>query len=70
MLRQCPGVGNHRSFWVTAVMRSALRRNRPGVWRQIGGLDDNEMKPVGLMSFVASRVIDGSLLTSMDPAHC
>lgn len=72
MLRQCPGVGNQSQFLGDGgdVMVSVATQSAPGCGVQIGGLDDNEMKPVGRDELVASRVIDGSLLTSMDPAHC
>jgi hypothetical protein len=67
----CPAVGNRSQYLGDGgdVLVSVATQSTPGCGVQIGGLDDNQTKAVGRDEIVASRVIDGSLLTAMDPTH-
>jgi hypothetical protein len=69
--RHCPAVGNPSQYPGDGLDVTVGVATQSAPWRrvQIGRLDDHETKSAGWDELVAPRVIDGSLLTAMDPAH-
>jgi len=71
MPRHCPAVGNPSQYPGHGLDVTVGAAAQSAPWRrvQIGGLDDHETQAVGRDELVAPSVMDGSLLTAMDPAH-